>query len=147
MSVINKSISINAPLSKVFGFVTSPENWTRYVTSLVDVSDFSGDAPAKGSTFNWTYKMMGFKFKGKGEVTENVKNKKFGLQLQSKVKINEHYEFESKGDGVTELHVRVEYEMPGEMMKFVTDNRLVERLNNLEAKNVLDKIKMLCESM
>jgi uncharacterized membrane protein len=146
MAVISKSVAIKAPVGRVFDFVTSPENWTRYVTSLVEVKDLSADSPAMDSTFRWAYKMMGLKFTGKGTVTEYARNKRFGLSLKSKVRIDEHYEFESKGDGVTELKVRVEYEMPGEILTFIANNKLVERLNNLEARNILDKIKVMCEA-
>jgi hypothetical protein len=37
--------------------------------------------------------------------------------------------------------------MPGEMLKVIANSKLVERLNNIEAKNVLDKIKVMCEAM
>jgi uncharacterized membrane protein len=147
MSVISKSIVIKAPVGKVFKFVTSPENWTRYVTSLVEVRNLSEDSPRKDSTFSWTYRMMGVKFSGKGAVTEYVKNKNFGLNLKSKVSITEHYDFLDAGDGSTNLKVRIDYEMPGEMLRIIADNRLVERLNNLEARNILEKIKVLCEGV
>jgi uncharacterized membrane protein len=145
MSVINRSVLINAPVRKVFEFVTSPENWTRYVTSLVEVRNLSADTPMKQSTFSWTYRMMGVKFSGKGSVTEYVKNKRFGLNLKGKADINEHYEFSDAGDGATKLNVKIEYEMPGEILKFIANSKLVEKLNNLEAKNVLEKVKAMCE--
>lgn len=146
MAVISKSITINASVAKVFTVVTTPENWTRYVTSLVEVKSLSSEAPARGSTFQWTYKMMGLKFSGKGTVTENVKDKKFGLSLRSRVQINETYDFIKKDAGVTELKIRIDYEMPNEVLKMLTDSKLVEKLNAIESKNVLDKIKALCEA-
>lgn len=145
MAVISKSITIKAPIGTVFTVVTTPENWTRYVASLVEVKNLSSEAPARGSTFGWTYKMMGLKFSGKGTVTENIKDKKFGLSLRSRVQINEDYEFIKKDADTTELKCRIEYEMPGEILKLITDSKLVEKLNALEAKTVLDKIKTLCE--
>jgi uncharacterized membrane protein len=146
MSVISKSVKIKAPPDKVFAFVTNPENWTHFVTSLVDISDLSPDAPAKGSTFRWKYNMMGLKFKGDGTVTEYSKNKTFGFAFKSKVPISEHYDFVDMGDGVTELKVRVEFEMPIKALDIFASNKIVEKLNNAEAKNILDKIKILCET-
>jgi uncharacterized membrane protein len=131
----------------VFDFVTSPENWTRYVTSLVEVKNLSQDAPARESTFDWTYRMMGVKMSGKGTVTEYVKNRKFGLSLKGRASLTESYEFSDAGDGSTELNVKVDYDMPGEMLKVIANSKLVERLNNIEAKNVLDKIKVMCEAL
>jgi uncharacterized membrane protein len=146
MSVINKSVAIKAPLSKVFNFVTNPENWTRFVTSLMDVKDLSPDAPAKGSTFRWTYKMMGMKLTGDGTVTEYSKNKRFGFAFKSVAPITEHYDFVNKGDGVTELKVTVEFEMTNKVLKVFSDSKLLTRLNGLEARNILDKIKVMCET-
>jgi uncharacterized membrane protein len=145
MSVINKSIVIKAPVSKVFGFVTNPENWTRYVTSLVEVNNLSPDAPKKGSTFKWAYRMMGVKFRGKGTVTDNVKNKRFALSLEGKHPVSETYEFSDKGDGSTELKVKVEYEIPSKVFSAIADKLVVQRLNAIEARNVLEKIKLFCE--
>jgi len=145
MPVISMARAINAGVGRVFNIVTNPENWTRYVTSLVDVRDLSPGAPKKGSTFNWEYKMMGARFKGKGTVTENVRNKSFGLHMEGRFPIRESYEFHDTGDGSTELTVKIEYGMPSAMQKIVPE-KLMEKLNQLEAKSVLDKIKTLCEA-
>jgi len=81
MSTVSRKIMINAPIEKVFQFVTNPDNWTKYVTSLVDVRDVSSPAVEKGATFVWKYRMLGMDFGGKGTVTENVRNAKFGMKI------------------------------------------------------------------
>jgi len=144
MAKVSKKISINAPVSKVFNFITSPDNWTKYVTSLVDVKDVSSDDVKPGTTFRWTYRMLGMNFHGKGQVTENIRNKKFGMKMEGSFPITETYNFNSDDKG-TELSVEVEYEMPGKIMSVVANKGLVEKINKKEAENVLDKIKLLCE--
>lgn len=146
MAVINKSVTIKAPLDKVFSTVTNPENWTHFVTSLVDISDLSPDAPAKGATFRWKYNMMGLKFKGDGTITEYSKNKSFGFAFKSIVKITEHYDFIDHGDGTTELKARVEFETPLKALEIFHSKKMVEKLNGAEARNILNKIKILCET-
>lgn len=146
MAVISRSVVIKAPVRKVFDVVTTPDNWTRYVASLVEVKDLSLPGPEKGMHFKWVYRMMGVKFSGKGEVSEYVKNKKFGLRLTGKASVNESYEFMEASDGTSELKVRIEYEMPNEVLQFIANSKLVEKLNNLESKSVLEKIKALSES-
>lgn len=145
MPTVTKSIQINAPVKKVFDFVTKPDNWTRYVTSLVAVKDMSANIPSAGSTFNWEYKMMGLRFSGKGEVTDYAKNKSFGMSLLGRATIKESYEFIDDGNSSTTLKVKIEYEMPGEMMKMIANTKLVEKLNAMESKAVMDKIKLMCE--
>ena len=144
MSEIKQSIVINAPVSKVFEFVTNPANWPRYVTNLMDVKDMSPDIPAKGSTFTYQYKIMGFKVEGKGTVTENVKDKSFGLSFESVVPIKESYDFVDRGNGTTEFFFNLQYEVPGQILA-VANKLLIEKLNTIEAKNVLEKIKAECE--
>ena len=146
MAVVNKSIKINASVGKVFNFVTDPENWTRYVTSLVSVKNMSSKSAETGSTFNWEYKMMGFKFSGKGEVTDNVKNKRFGLSLKSRTIIDEKYEFVKNDDGTSTLKVRVEYEMPSQVLEYIMNTKIGEKLNSIESKHVLENIKAMCEA-
>lgn len=145
MPEVSQSITINAPVGRVFEVVTTPSNWTQYVTSLTEVSNLSADAPSKGSTFAWEYKMMGVKFRGKGTVTENQRDRKFGLVLEGRFPIMESYDFRELEDGKTELGVSINYEMPGEMLKIISSSSLIEKLNQLESKNVLEKIKTLCE--
>jgi len=144
MPVISKKVTIKAPVSKVFSFVTAPENWTKFVTSLVNVRELSADKAEKGMTFKWTYRMLGVNFHGPGEITELVKNMKFSMKMEGVHPIHEKYIF-SKVDEGTELVVEIEYEIPGKIMSAVSKTGLVEKLNKKEAENVLNKIKMFCE--
>ena len=144
MAKIIKKIVINAPAEKVFGFVTSPDNWTRYVTSLTDVRDISSMKVEAGTIFKWTYRMLGINFHGRGHVTENVKNKRFGLKMEGSMPIIETYIF-TPVDGGTELSVEIQYEMPGKIMGTIANKGLIEKINKKEADAVLGKIKLFCE--
>jgi uncharacterized protein YndB with AHSA1/START domain len=146
MSTITRTIIINAPIEKVFQFVVSPENWTRYVTSLVDVRDVSSPTVEKGATFVWKYRMLGMDFGGKGTVTANVQNEKFGMKMEGGFPITENYGFKQISGG-TELTVEVIYETPSRIMQVVSKSGLVEKLNQKEADGVLEKIKVFCEEL
>lgn len=145
MPVISKKVHIKAPVSKVFSFVTSPENWTKFVTSLINVRELSSEKAEKGMTFKWTYRMLGVNFNGPGEITDLVRNKRFGMKMEGAHPIHENYSFSPADDG-TELIVEIEYETPGKIMSAVSKTGLVEKLNLKEAENVLKKIKVFCES-
>jgi uncharacterized membrane protein len=145
MARISKKIVIHSPVQEVFQFVTNPENWTRYVTSLTDVRDVSSQKVEAGTTFKWTYRMLGINSNGSGQVTENVKNKQFGMSMKGSFPIQESYTFTPVDSG-TELSVEIEYEMPGRLLKAVANTSVVEKINMKEAVNVLGKIKLLCES-
>jgi len=146
MAKITRKIVINAPIEKVFGFVTSPDNWTKYVTSLVDVRDVSSRNVEPGATFIWEYRMLGIKFAGRGTVLENEKNGRFKLRMEGGFPITETYTF-TRVDSGTELSVEIEYEMPGRVMSVISKSGVMEKLNQREAEAVLDKVKTLCEEL
>jgi ligand-binding SRPBCC domain-containing protein len=146
MASIAKKIIINTPVGKVFNFVTNPENWTRYVTSLTDVRDVSSQTVESGTTFRWTYRMLGMNFNGSGEVTENVKNRRFALQMKGGFPIKEKYVFSPAEKG-TELSFEIEYEIPGKLMGSLANRVVIEKINKKEASTVLSKVKVLCEEL
>ncbi len=145
MSQISQSININAPLSKVFDYVSNPENWTRYVTSLVDVRNMSDDTPAAGMTFDWTYRMLGVNNDGKGRIVDFEKDKKIAMEMEGSFPIKETYSFEGD-DTSTDLKFEINYDVPGKVLGVIADKLVVERLNVKEAVAVLNKIKDICEA-
>jgi coenzyme Q-binding protein COQ10 len=146
MATIKEKITINAPVDKVFGFMTSPDNWTKYVTSLTSVSDFSSAGLEPGTTFTWEYRMLGVKLSGSGTVSDNSKNAVFGMKMTGAVPMSEYYTF-TPSAGDTELAVEITYELPGKVLEKIANSRIVEKLNQREAINVLEKIKLLCEDL
>ena len=146
MPVVTKSMEIKAPVEKVFQVVTDPDNWTKYVSNLVEVTDLSQDIPAKCSTFAWKYRMMGFTFGGTGTVTDNQPGESFAMAFESKFPIKESYVFKDAGDGVTVLEVTIDYEMPSPMKAMFGDSSVMEKINDMESRGVLEKVRALCEN-
>ena len=73
MVKIEKTITINAPVEKVFGYVSEPTNLPEIWPSFVEVKDVKL-LPNGGYSFRWVYKMAGMRFKGTSEYTEHVPN-------------------------------------------------------------------------
>lgn len=144
MFTISKKIKIKASPKDVFEFVVDPDNWTKFVTSLINVRDVKPKKARKGTKFKWTYRMMGVNFHGDGEITDLVENKSFAMKMEGKHPIAEQYTF-TKVDGGTELSFEIEYDLPGKVMGVVAKTGLVDKMNKKEAENVLSKIKMFCE--
>lgn len=146
MPTIKELITINSPVDKVFAFMTSPDNWTKYVTSLTSVCDFSSAALEPGTSFTWEYRMLGVKLSGTGTITDNAKNTVFGMKMTGAIPMSEYYKFTMSGSD-TELAVEITYEMPGKVLEKIANSRIAEKLNQREAINVLEKIKLLCEEL
>jgi ligand-binding SRPBCC domain-containing protein len=145
MSQITQSIKINAPLSTVFDYVSNPENWTRYVTSLVDIRNVSDEEPKAGTTFEWTYRMLGVNNDGKGSIVEFEKGSKFAMAMEGSFPIKETFTFQGD-EKSAELNFEIKYDVPGKVLGVIADKLVVERLNVKEAVAVLNKIKDICEA-
>jgi coenzyme Q-binding protein COQ10 len=145
MARITQSIKINAPLSAVFDYVTNPENWTRYVTSLVDVRNVSDEVPKAGTTFEWTYRMLGVNNDGKGSIVEFEKGSKFAMAMEGSFPIKETFTFQGD-EKSSELNFEIKYDVPGKVLGVIADKLVVERMNVKEAIAVLNKIKDICEA-
>jgi ligand-binding SRPBCC domain-containing protein len=145
MAQITRSMKMNVSLSKVFDFVTNPGNWTKYVTSLVDVRNVSSDVPEAGTTFEWTYRMLGINNDGIGKVSDLEKNKKFTMEMEGAFPIKETFTFQGDENSM-ELSFDIQYEVPGKVLGVIADKLVVERLNVKEVDAVLNKIKDFCEA-
>jgi uncharacterized protein YndB with AHSA1/START domain len=57
MPTINSSTKINAPVEKVFAYVTDPTNLGEWMVGITEVKDVTGSGV--GQHHHWTYKMVG----------------------------------------------------------------------------------------
>ena len=73
-----RTITINAPVDKVFAIAKNPEMWTgAYPGSGVQVSDVETTPEGVGTTFLWTEKFLGMTSSGTHECIEYVPDKRF----------------------------------------------------------------------
>lgn len=144
-SRITRRIKINAPVERVFEYVTDPANWTHYVTSLVDVRNISNRTLKTGTTYEWTYRMLGINLDGKGKVVEYQKDRKFSMEMEGAFPIRESFTFEGDGQE-TELVFEIRYDVPGKVLGVIANRLVIEKMNVKEAVAVLEKVKTICET-
>ena len=125
--------------------VTKPANWTKFVTSLVDIRTLSSEQPLSGMTFDWTYRMLGMNFEGRGSVVDFEEDRQFSMEMEGSFPIRETYAFAKESNG-TVLTVTVHYEVPGKVLGAIANKLVVEKMNAKEAEAVLKKIKAICEA-
>ena len=75
MARLTKSISIDAPVAKVFDYVAEVANRPEFWPSLVEVTDVERQ-PDGGYKSRWVYKMAGVRAEGTSESTEFVPNQR-----------------------------------------------------------------------
>ena len=140
MAKLEKSVTIKAPVQKVFDFMADPKNLPEIWPSMVEVKDVQPSSTG-GYDFSWTYKMAGMRFKGASETTEYIANQR--NVTESKKGIQSKFTWTYKPEeGGTKLTVQVEYTVPVPLLGKLAEafiikqnqHELVAMLANLKAR-------------
>jgi len=142
MAKIEQSITINAPVEKVFSYVCDPMNQLEWLPSITDIRDIVGEGVGQKS--GWTYKMMGISFKGENEVVESVANQRRVIKSTGGVQSTWTWTFKSE-NGKTAVNLTIEYTIPVPILGKVAE-QLVLRQNEREAALAMTNIKDRLES-
>jgi len=142
MAKVEQSITIKAPVEKVFSYLCDPMNQLEWLPSMTDVRDITGEGV--GQKFGWTYKMMGVSFKGETEVVESVGSER--RVIKSTGGIQSTWTWTTKSEnGNTLVNLTVEYTIPVPVLGKVAE-RMVLRQNEREAALAMTNIKERLES-
>ena len=142
MAKLEKSVTIKAPVEKVFDFMADPNNFPEIWPSMVEVKNIQKTASG-GNKFEFTYKMAGMRIKGISEGTEWIKNK---LNVtESKKGIQSKFTWTYKPEaGGTKLTVRVEYTVPLLLLGYLAEAFIIKQNKN-EMKVLLANLKARME--
>jgi uncharacterized membrane protein len=110
MAKLEKSVTIKAPVKKVFDFMADPKNLPEVWPSMIEVKDVQ-PSPTGGYNFSWTYKMAGMRFEGASETTEFIANKHNVTESKKGIQSKFTWNYKPEAGG-TKLTVQVEYTVP-----------------------------------
>lgn len=142
MAKLTKSITINAPVEKVFGYVSDSTNLPEIWPSLMEMKDVK-HLPDGRTTDSWTYKMAGIQLKGT-TVTEYVENKSIISKTEGGVKSTQIWTFAPE-DGGTKATFEVEYTVPIPVIGKLAE-AIVVKMNNHEGDALLANLKSRMEA-
>jgi len=142
MAKITKSVTINAPVEKVFAFMSQPTNLPEVWPSMVEIKNVQ-PSPAGGYNFGWVYKMAGMRFDGASETTESITNQRTVTKSTKGIKSTFVWIYESK-DGGTKLTVEVEYIVPVPLLGKLAEAFIMKQ-NDHEADVLLANLKARME--
>lgn len=141
MARIERSVTINAPVEKVFAYIENPMNQLEWFPGLTEVKDVTGEGV--GSRHRFTYKMVGLRLEGESTTTEYIPNKR--IVTQSKGGILSTWTWTlTPEDGETKLTVEVEYSIPVPVVGKVAEAVVLkwnEREADLAAANIKAKME------
>jgi len=143
MPKVERSITINAPVKKVFDYIADPKLTPEWLPGMVEVKDINQTEEGVGSTHNWVYKMAGMTFKGKNITDEFVQDKKIVIRSEGSIKTLWNWNFEPH-DEETKIDLSVEYTIPMPVIGKIAE-AIVLKQNEREADLALANIKAKME--
>ncbi len=139
MAKIEKSITINAPVKKIFEYVSNAETTPDWLPGMVEVKDVKRTEEGVGSTYKWFYKMAGMRLEGETTTEEYVPEKKMVARSKGGVNSLWNWDFKPDNNG-TKIDLIIDYTVPIPVLGKIAE-ALVLKQNISEADLALANIK------
>ena len=139
MPKIERSVTINAPVKKIFDYIADPKLQVEWLPGMIEVKDIKSTKGVVGSTYKFSYKVAGMRFEGEDIVEEYIPNKKMVTRSKGGIESSWTWNFEPYNDG-TKVEVIVEYKVPIPVLGKIAE-ALVLKQNQREADHALANIK------
>jgi uncharacterized protein YndB with AHSA1/START domain len=147
MAIITKKLSrrieINAPVERVFAFLTHPANLPEVWPSLLEVANIE-HRPDGGHSFDFVYKMAGVRLHGHSATEKAERNQRVVTKNVGGLPSTFDWRFEAFGAGGTRVTLNVDYTIPGQVLSRLAEP-LVHRINEHEADLLLQNVKARLE--
>jgi uncharacterized membrane protein len=145
MVTIERTIFIDAPVERVFSYMTNPANLPEIWPCLVEVNDLHQTREGTGTTYNWVYKMAGAHFEGIAEIIEFIPNQRLAVKDEGGINAIRTITLQSVERG-TYYTLQMDYALPPLLLGEL-DAGFIQRLNECEADVVLANLKAKMEAV
>jgi uncharacterized membrane protein len=137
-----KSITIKAPVEKVFDYLSEPTNLPEIWPSLVEIKDVQ-KLPSGGTKNRWVYKMAGIRLEGTSEEIEYVPNQRFVSKTKGGIESTQTWMFQPEAGG-TKVTLEVEYTVPIPVLGKLAE-AIIVKMNEHEGELILANLKARME--
>jgi len=138
----SKTITINAPVKKVFGYISEPTNLLEIWPSLVEVKDVQR-LPNGGTRNRWVYKMAGIRLEGTSEDVERIPNQRLVSKTKDGAESTQRWMLQPEGKG-TKVTFEVEYTVPIPVLGKLAE-AIILKMNEHEGELILSNLKTIME--
>lgn len=141
MAKVESSIHVDVPPERVRDAlldVAAAAEWTPSLEKVWDVQGYG-----VGCTYQWQYKMGGVSFEGSAEVAEATSDR-FVLKTSGGIPSTWTWGLVPAGNG-TDLHLTVEYTVPGSVLGAIANKLVIERQNQKETEQAIANFKARLE--
>jgi len=136
------SIIINAPVTKIFDYLSEPTNQPEIWPSLMEIKDVQ--RLPDGKTKNrWVYKMAGIRLEGTSEGVESVVNQRIVSKTKGGVESTQTWIFQPEAGGI-KVTFEVEYTVPIPVLGKLAE-AIIVKMNEHEGEVILANLKSRME--
>ena len=142
MAKVERTVSIDAPVEKIFTYIEDPMNELEWFPGLMEVKDVTGSG--KDLHYRFTYKMIGLRLQGESSVTEYVPNERLVTQSKGGIVSTWTWTFTPQNGG-TMVTVTIEYTIPIPVLGKVAEavaRKWTEREANMAAANIKARMEV-----
>ncbi|MFC2038666.1 SRPBCC family protein [Chloroflexota bacterium] len=137
MERIDKQVTVNASIERVFNYLKEPDNLLEIWSSLIQVD---GIKPLANSGYyvKWSYKMAGMRFNGFAEYTKVVPNQWIIIEVKGEIFATLTWTFR-ENNGKTNVYLTIEYTIPVPLLGKLAEV-IVRRMNEQEADLIMSHL-------
>jgi len=143
MCVIRRSITIGAPVPKVFGWLTHPEHLLGVWPGLVSVANVTA-LPGGAHEYDWTRKIGAWKAHGHADAMRVQTDRAVVVHNQAGVPSTWRWTYAGAGDR-TELTVELDFTFPLQSVRRVAE-AILARIEARDLDALLENVKARLEA-
>jgi len=142
---VETSITINAPIEKVFDTIVDPELTAQWSSGVSEVTNIKGNPWEKGSSTDVAYHVLGMKLTQHMVTSEIEKPRKVIYRMEGGLPGTSEFALEPQGQ-VTKVDTRIDYSVPGGILGKIANQVLLERMNRKNIEGTAEGLKIFCEA-
>jgi uncharacterized membrane protein len=147
MTTINKSITINAPIEKVWAAATQQRRWPEWYVGLEEVSLTGGETNTVGQSWAGKFNVVGkIMVDFEGSLVEIEEHKLYKTNTKGPIDSLSSWMYEAHDDGTTTVSVDMEYELSGALLGKIADKLFVERKTASDLQETMESFKRIIEA-
>jgi len=140
---IDKEVEIEAPVERIFDYISDPRNLPEFWSSLMEIKDVQS-LPSGGYSARWVYKMAGKRFEGKGEYNKVVPNRFFVVETKGGISSRITWTTRSRENmtNMTRVTLTIEYKVPIPLLGKLAEV-IVRKMNEQEADLIMANLQTI----
>ncbi|MDE3231603.1 MAG: SRPBCC family protein [Chloroflexota bacterium] len=143
MATVERSVLIQAPVERVFGYAAVPAHLPEFWPSMLEIKDVQ-PLPNGGHRFRWVYQMAGMRFEGTSEDVEYLPNYRMMQKSKGGIDSTISWTFQTEADGVRVTFVAA-YSVPVPLLGRLAE-AAIAKVNEQETETLLANLKARLEA-